>query len=299
MARLRLPFPMPRRRGARGGMPGMRGPGAFKKRLILALIIAAFALISYYGKPTDENLITGKQERVALLEEEQEVQLGLQAAPQLVQQHGGPSQNPAELQHVQQVGLRLLHALEEDLRSHNRSNPYKDHFRFTLLSDPKLVNAFALPGGQVFITKALYRDLETEGQLAGVLGHEIGHVIERHGNKQMAKQGLFQGLAGAAGVLGGSEESARAAQMISSVISMKYGREHELESDHWGVRLCVLAGYDPRAMIGVMEVLERASGGKAPPEFFSTHPKPANRVAYIKQVIKEEFPNGLPEGLRE
>ena len=301
MARqFRIPFPMPRRRGSspQMGRGAFGGRSPFKKRLILALMLAAFALISYYGKPTDENAVTGQQERVALATEDQEIQLGLQAKPQLVQQHGGQSAKFADQQRVQAVGIRLLSALEESLQSQGRSNPYRKSFGFTLLSDPKLVNAFALPGGQVFITEALYHQLDTEGKLAGVLGHEIGHVIERHGNKQMAKQGLFQGLAGAAGVLGGTQESAQAAQMISSVISMKYGREAELESDHWGVRLCAMAGYDPRAMIGVMEVLDRASGGQAPPEFFSTHPKPANRVAYIKQVIKEEFPNGLPEGLR-
>jgi predicted Zn-dependent protease len=77
---------------------------------------------------------------------------------------------------------------------------------------------------------------------------------------------------------------------------MKYGREDELEADKWGVRITYLAGYDPRAMIGVMEVLDRAGGG-SPPEFLSTHPKPANRVQYIKQVIATEFPDGVPPGL--
>lgn len=279
-----------------GGSFGRRTP--FKKRLILALAIAAFALLSYYSKPGDKNLITGEIQRVALPSEEQEVQLGLQAAPQLIQQHGGESFDEIDQRRVQTVGVRLLQALGKWAQSQGGTNPYARDFRFTLLADEKLVNAFALPGGQVFITEALYNQLDTEGKLAGVLGHEIGHVIERHGNQQMAKQQLLQGLAGAGGVLGGDAQSAQVAQAISSVIGMKYGREHELESDRWGVRLCALAGYDPRAMIGVMEVLDRASGGQAPPEFFSTHPKPANRVAYIKQVIKEEFPAGVPENLR-
>jgi predicted Zn-dependent protease len=79
---------------------------------------------------------------------------------------------------------------------------------------------------------------------------------------------------------------------------MKYGREDELESDKWGVRLMADAGYHPEAMIQVMRVLEEASGGGGTPEFLSTHPKPANRVAYIKEVIAEEFPNGVPAGLK-
>ena len=300
MARVRFPFPMPRRRrrAPAAGGPSVGGRNNFKKRLILALILALFALVSYYGKPGDENAVTGEIERVAMIDEAQEIQLGLQAAPEMVRQHGGPSASAGDQQRVQQIGFRLLDALEQELRAKSRHNPYYEAFRFTLLADNKMVNAFALPGGQVFITEALYRDLQTEGQLAGVLGHEIGHVLARHGNKQMAKQGLFQGLAGAAGVLGGTEESARSAQMISAMISMKYGREHEHESDRWGVRLCAMAGYDPYAMIGVMEILDQATGGQGPPEFFSTHPKPVNRVAYIKQVIREEFPDGVPEGLR-
>jgi predicted Zn-dependent protease len=288
-------------------MFGGSGVGsAIKARLLIALAIAAFAFISYYAKQRDVNEVTGEPERVALTDEAEEVRLGLQAKNEMMGMHGGPSRNLAAQQQVQTVGWRLLEALDEQLDKFNRENPganrrnpYEEAFQFTLLADPKTVNAFALPGGQVFITEALYRALETEGQLAGVLGHEVGHVLSRHGNKQMARQGLFQGLAGAIGVLGGSQESAQAAQMVSATLSMKYGREAELESDDWGVRLCYQAGYDPRSMIGVMKVLEEASGGEGPPEFFSTHPKPANRVEFIEKAIKKYFPDGVPDNLRK
>jgi predicted Zn-dependent protease len=129
------------------------------------------------------------------------------------------------------------------------------------------------------------------------LGHEIGHVIERHSNKQLAKNQLIQGLATAGGMAGGDQQSMQMAQQAAQMISMKYGREDELQADKWGVRLSAMGGYDPRAMIGVMEILDRVSAGKAPPEFLSTHPKPANRIAYIKRVLQEEFPNGIPSGL--
>jgi thiol:disulfide interchange protein len=105
--------------------------------------------------------------------------------------------------------------------------------------------------------------------------------------------------ASGAGSTGGDANSARMAQAVAQMVQMKYGRGDELASDKWGVRLTYLAGYDPRSMIGVMEVLDKASGGAAPPEFFSTHPKPANRVEYIKRVIAEEFPNGVPDGLKK
>jgi predicted Zn-dependent protease len=284
---------------------GSNAGSAFKARLLIALAIAAFAFLSYYTKSQDINEVTGEKERVALTEEADEVQLGLQARSEMMDMHGGPSPNRGNQQLVNTVGWRLLEGLNKQLAEFNRANPganrrnpYEGDFQFTLLSDPRTVNAFALPGGQVFITEALFKALETEGQLAGVLGHEIGHVLSRHSNKQMAKQGLFQGLAGAIGVLGGSQESAQMGQMIGSAISMKYGREAELESDDWGVRLTYQAGYDPRAMIGVMKVLDEASGGAAPPEFFSTHPKPANRVEFIERAIEKYFPNGVPDGLR-
>lgn len=276
---------------------GNQGAGGLKVRLIIAAVIVLFALISYFGRAKDENKITGESQRVAFSEEGDEVQMGLQAAPEMVQMHGGPSRDAAAQAMVTKIGTRLLNALEVHLRQENRTDPYHDNFRFTLLADPETVNAFALPGGQVFITAALFRDLETEGQLAGVLGHEMGHVIERHGNQQMAKAQLFQGLAAAGGVAGGDQQSAQMAQAVASMVQMKYGRDAELEADKWGVRLTAMGGYDPRAMIGVMEVLDRASQGQSPPEFFSTHPKPANRVKYIEQVIAEEFPEGVPRGL--
>lgn len=303
MTRIVIPYP-----GRSGGMyrrsPSGQRPlfggdrsSSWKMRLLLAAAIALFAIISYYGRPKDENKITGRLERVAFSEEADEVQLGLQAVPQMAQMHGGKSRNAAECADVERVGNELLDALDAHLAAEGRMNPYRDSFRFTLLADPKTVNAFALPGGQVFITEALYRALETHGQLAGVLGHEIGHVLERHGNKRMAQQQLFQGLAAAGGVAGGDQQSAQMAQAVAQMVQMKYGREDELESDKWGVRLAAMAGYDPRAMIGVMQVLERA-GGEGPPEFLSTHPKPANRVTYIERVIDEEFPDGVPSGLK-
>lgn len=301
----RMSFPVPARRGggsyrshsgrAPFGMGGRSGSSGLKLRLLIAAAIAIFALISYYGNPGDVNQITGEKERVALVEEEDEIRLGLQAAPEMAQQHGGFSRG-VDAGRVADMGARLLLGLNEWMEARGGTNPYQ--FEFHLLNDPRTVNAFALPGGQVFITKALYNRLGSEGQLAGVLGHEIGHVIERHGNKRMAQQQLFSGLAAAAGAAGGDVNSARMAQAVAQMVQMKYGREDELESDKWGVRLCALAGYDPWAMVGLMEVLEEASPGGGPPEMLSTHPKPANRVEYIKRVIEEEFPNGLPPGLR-
>ena len=286
----------------RGRSSAGRGGSGMSGRLLIALAIAAFALFSYFAAPKDRNQVTGDMERVALEDEAQEMKLGFQAMPQMVQQHGGPSRDAAAQRRVTSVGRELLGALARELQGDpDRTIPDGYDFRFTLLADPQTVNAFALPGGPIFITEALYRRLDqrNNGELAGVLGHEIGHVIERHGNKRMAKQKLFSGLAMAGGVAGGDANSARMSQMVAQMVSMKYGREDELESDKWGVSLMVLAGYDPNAMVGVMKVLDEATSGSGPPEMLSTHPKPANRIEYIRQVIKTTFPDGLPPGLRQ
>ncbi|MDX5348824.1 MAG: M48 family metalloprotease, partial [Hymenobacteraceae bacterium] len=182
-------------------------------------------------------------------------------------------------------------------------SPYQ--FDFHLLADEQTVNAFALPGGQIFITAGLLRRLQTEGQLAGVLGHEIGHVIARHSAQQLAKARLTQGLTGAAAVATYDPENpttgasaAAAAALIGKLMNLSYSREHELESDKLAVKFTTNAGYDPKSMIEVMQILEEASGGgSSGPEFIQTHPNPGNRSTRIQQAIEEEYPNGLPEGL--
>jgi beta-barrel assembly-enhancing protease len=264
-------------------------------RLIIAGAIVLFSVISYYSMG-QKNPIDGRNQRVAL-EPEEEIALGLQAVPEMMKQYGGMDPDPRKQQHIDQIGVQLVQAANRIASQKGGDNPYE--FEFYLLADDRTVNAFALPGGQVFITDALYNRLETEGQLAGVLGHEVGHVLMRHGAQRLAKQKLTQGLVGAAGVAGGNAESAQMAAAIANMVNMKYGREDELESDQWGVQLMAEAGYDPNALLGVMDILAEASGGDGPPEMLSTHPKPSNRKQYIKEVIDSVFPEGLPPNLRK
>ena len=242
------------------------------------------------------NPITGQKQRVAGMTPEQEIEVGRSAAYSMVEQHGGLSRDSRARKHVEMVGKRLENTLYHQLKGKGVTLPYP--FDFHLLGDPRVINAFALPGGQVFITEALYKRMTHEGQLAGVLGHEIGHVIERHGAERMASGKLFQRIAGAAGVAGGDMSTAQMASTALNVVSMGYGRQAELESDRWGVDLMVLTGYHPEHMLEVMEILKEANNGGAPPEFMSSHPKPENRQKYIKEVIAERFPNGLPPGLK-
>ena len=286
------PFGRRRRRSSLGG---------FKLRLLIAGAIILFSLFTYFAN-SHVNPITGEKQRVGGLTPEQEIKMGLTSMPQLVRQFEGQSRNENAQRYVDYVGARLLNALQNRLAARGVQNPYP--FEFHLLADDDTINAFALPGGQVFITEALFWKLDPNGprerfesRLAGVLGHEIGHVIERHGAQRMAKGKLMQGIAMSAGAAGGDVSSAQIASAVGNLILSSNSRQHELESDRWGVELMVYAGYDPRSLHDVMDILEKASQGRAPPEILSTHPKPANRRAYIDKIIKEKFPDGVPSDL--
>ncbi len=262
----------------------MRRSNGFKTRLIIGLVIAAFALFKYFSS-SSVNEITGEKQHINITPE-QEIQLGLDGRNYMIQESGGLYQDPEVQQYIDLMGKRIIE------NSDASKTPYQ--YEFHVLADPNQVNAFAMPGGQIFITAGLLKRLENEDQVAGVLGHEIGHVVARHSAQQMAKQDLTQGLAGAAGVVGGDMNSAQYAQMIGNMVNMKYGREDELESDELGVRFMVQSGYDPHALIRVMEILDEASGGQAPPEFQSTHPSPENRVQRIKEAIDKYGGSATP-----
>ncbi|MFZ4541317.1 MAG: M48 family metalloprotease [Rickettsiales bacterium] len=262
--------------------------GTPKARLLIALVLVIFTIVSYYGK-SEENAFTGQKQSVAMTKNE-EIALGLNAAPRVSGQYGGEDKNAEDRARVERIGQRLL-AGKSLARSDYR-------YQFHLLADTKTINAFALPGGQIFITRALYSKL-TDAQLAGVLGHEIGHVVARHGAAQLAKQQLTQGLAGAAGVATGDNSGAHMAMMVGQVVGMKYGRGDELQSDILGVRFMTEAGYNPRSLIGVMKILAASSKAGRQPEFFSTHPNPENRIGKIEEAIATQYPDGLPAGLED
>jgi len=250
-------------------------------KILIAAVIAIIAIISYYSK-TEVNPITGEKQRVSLTPQ-QEVALGLQSAPQMIQQFGGEVADPEIRATVNRVGMKLVNQTEAG------KSPYK--FNFHVLADPNTVNAFALPGGQIFITMGLLKLLQTEDQLAGVLGHEIGHVIGRHSAEHMAKEELTQGLISATDIATADPSSgnmqSQIARYVGGMINMKYGRDDELESDRFGVKYLYQTGYKPEAQIEVMEVLKKAAGGQRQPEFMSTHPDPENRIIEIKKYIEE------------
>ena len=262
-------------------------------RLGIALILMVFGLISYCSTTVD-NPITGEKQRVQL-SPQQETALGLQARSQMAAQYGGLYPDNLLQQYVDRVGASVVQ------QSVAKSAPYP--FEFHLLRDPQTVNAFALPGGQVFVTAGLLRRLGTEAQLAAVLGHEVGHIVARHGAEHLAKQQLGAALVNAVGIAASDSDDAGRqaaviAQAVNQVVSLRYGRNDELESDRLGFRFMTEAGYDPKALVELMQILgsARNSGGQSP-EFFSSHPSPDNRIQRLQALIAETYPNGVPANL--
>lgn len=266
----------------------------FGRRLIGGIVIALIGFAIYMSQ-TQINPVTGEKQHIAI-STDQEIRLGLESAPEMARQMGGeiPATDPRTIE-VQQIGNYIV--------SHTAAanSPWK--FKFHLLADPKTVNAFALPGGQVFITLGLLNQLQTEAQLAGVLSHEIGHVLERHSAEQMAKSQLGQMFVVAVGTAandprsGGFANSAMVAAVVNHMFQLRYSRKDESEADVWGLKLMAQSGFDPKAMIEVMEILKAASGSARSPEIFQTHPNPDLRIQQIKAYLAEHPPSGtLSEG---
>ncbi len=245
--------------------------GSWKIRIFIGLAIVAFAFIKRCNSK-EENPYTGRVQTINM-SAEQEIAIGLQSAPEIAQQYGGLYPDERMQSFVDAVGNKLIQ------NSIARETPYK--YDFHLLADDQTINAFALPGGPVFITYALFKQL-TEAQLAGVLGHEIGHVIGRHSAERIAEGDFWKTISMGASV--GGDMGGLVGGIGQSTL-LKNGRGDELESDDLGVLFMIQSGYDPYEMIKVMEILKAAGGPNRVPEFQSSHPDPENRIEKIKEAI--------------
>ncbi len=249
----------------------MRSRGSWKIRIFIGLAIVAFAFIQRCNNK-EENPYTGRVQTINM-SADQEIAIGLQSAPEMAQQHGGLYPDERLQSFVDAVGNKLVNS------SIARETPYQ--YDFHLLADDQTINAFALPGGQCFITYALFSQLN-EAQLAGVLGHEIGHVIGRHSAERIAESSFWQTLTMGASVGG---DMGGLVQGLGQNTLLTNGRDDELESDELGVLFMIQSGYDPYQMIEVMKILKAAAGPNRVPEMQSTHPDPENRIEKIKEAI--------------
>ena len=243
-----------------------RKPVHLRRLLIVSLLWAAAGCAV--------NPATG-QRQFMLLSENDEIEMGRDADGQVTEAYGLYGSDDLQT-FVRGTGEALAAASERS------QLPWS----FKVVDDP-IVNAFALPGGFIFITRGILASLNSQAELAGVLGHEIGHMTARHSANQISRQQLQQfGLGLGAAV---SSEFASATGVLSAglqVLNLRYGRGDESQSDELGVRYMSRAGYDPNALIGVFQTLALAAGGEGRlPEWQSTHPNPENREARISELV--------------
>jgi predicted Zn-dependent protease len=247
---------------------------------VVSLIVLAAAAAIQSGCTT--NIATGRSQ-LDYLSREDEIAIGQEAAPQLTQEYGGAVTDPAINAYVTGVAMSMVQHTEGDYRS----MPWK----FTLLNSP-VINAFALPGGQVFISRALAEKFTSEAQLAGVLGHEIGHVTAEHADRSIQNQLPTLVIAGVGSVFAGNDSAMASAVDVlvnaSGTYALKFSRDQENEADKLGMRYMTRAGYHPKGMMEVMQVLAAESKGKTPPEWQSTHPNPETRIGIIRERLESE-----------
>jgi predicted Zn-dependent protease len=254
--------------------------------LLLFRRIAVIALGALLLTHCASNPVSGGKDFV-LMSEQQEIQMGAQAH-QDIQKEYAALDNPGLQAYVNGIGQNLAkHSHRPELQ-----------WTFTVL-DSSEVNAFALPGGYVYITRGLMAYLNSEAELAGVLGHEIGHVTARHGVRQQSASTV----AGLGAMLGSvlvpgmnNQAGAGMMQSVAQAWTAGYGRDHELESDRLGAQYLAKTGYDPQAMIAVIGVLKNQElfdaeqakrEGREPHSYHGTFDSHPSNDARLKEVVDE------------
>jgi predicted Zn-dependent protease len=232
--------------------------------------------------------ITGRHQ-LMLVSAAQETALGAQAYRQVLQEEP-ITHDPRLTEPVLRVAKRL-----EAVTDHPEF-----HWEVNVIKDDKTANAFALPGGKIAVYTGIFPIAQTEAGLAIIIGHELGHVIARHGAERMS-QGLLAQLGGTA--LAVAVQSRPEANMIMAAyglgaqvgVLLPYSRLQESEADRIGLVLAAKAGYDPHVAIGVWERMAKLPG-RRPPAFLSTHPAPESRLEDITQFLPQAMADFRPQG---
>ncbi|MFW6132620.1 MAG: M48 family metalloprotease [Planctomycetota bacterium] len=224
--------------------------------------------------------------KVFLLSREDEIALGEKYGPELEAEYGGRVDNERVQGYVRSIGRRLATVAERDM-------PYQ----FALLRS-HTPNAFAVPGGRIYVTVGLFRDMTNERQLAAVLAHEIGHIVHRDSAKGLQRQLGVELLAAIVGdALGGSGGTAAktAAKVVGGLVNLKYSRDQEYAADMAGLEHMVGVGYNPWGMVELLRLLESEKEAGTLGEMLSTHPLTSKRIEEVEQAIRDQYPAFSPD----
>jgi predicted Zn-dependent protease len=227
------------------------------------------------------NPITGEDEMMFSRDYRSDIEMGKQVAPEVEKELKGKINDGTLQDYIDGVGRQISRV------SHNPDFDY----HFVAVND-KSINALALPGGRIFITKGMLLKLENESQLAGVFAHEIVHVVARDTQNMMSKEAGLGILFIAAMSQARNSGEMVAMDLARQIVELKYSREDEQTADLGGLDYMVRAGYDPNGMIETMQMLKKEDTIR-PVEFFATHPSPENRLSYIQAKIQTYYSAGL------
>jgi Zn-dependent protease with chaperone function len=237
-------------------------------RLVLVITLTATTVVAQTKVTPPKNKYTP----------EQDVKIGREAAAEVRQQYPVITDDNVE-DYLERLGDRLVEAAPREL-----NNPVFE-YSFTPVN-LKDINAFALPGGPMFVNRGMIEAARGEGEVAGVMAHELAHVLLRHGTANATKQQGFQ-IGAIAGAIAGAVIGGNLGQIVSQGSQfglgtwlMKYSREYEKQADLVGAQIMARAGYDPRDLAHMFETIQKQGGG-SPPQWLSSHPNPGNRTQYI------------------
>jgi predicted Zn-dependent protease len=249
--------------------------------LMIVVSVSAASLVAQTVVKPPKNRYTPKQD----------VQLGKEAAAEIREQYP-LIEEPQIARYLARLGERLVAAAPASLKE-----PVYE-YSFTPVN-LKEINAFALPGGPMFVNRGMFDAAGSEGEVVGVMAHELSHVLLRHGTANMSKaRNPWLQLGQIAGVVGGAVVGGAAGSVISQgsqfglgTLLLRYSRDYEKQADLLGAQTMARAGYDPRALARMFETIEResSSSGGSGPQWMSSHPNPGNRTQYITREAE-----GLP-----
>ena len=255
-------------------------PSRLHRALALSALALLFTALSIAGCAT--NPATGKRQ-ISLVSTSKEAQMGRESDPAVIEQYGLYGDSTLS---------RYVDSVGQSLAAVSQLPNLGWHFR---LLDSPVVNAFAIPGGYIYITRGILAYLNSEAQLAGVLGHEIGHVTARHSAQQITRSQIAGvGLLAGAVFVGALRPYTGLAQEGLGLLFLKYSRDNETQADELGVGYATQAGYDPRVIPSTYAMLKRVGerGGDQLPGFLSTHPDPGDREIRTSQLAQAAVAGG-------
>lgn len=246
---------------------------AFAKSFVVASLIWTLAVLPLVA----QTRVTMPKNKYKI---EDDVKAGRDASRQVEQQFPLLNDNQAE-RYVEGVGERLVNAIPAEFRQTSF------HYEFDVVN-ARDINAFALPGGPMYVNRGMIEAAKNEGEMAGVMAHEISHVALRHATAQATKQSSIGSQLSTIGlILGGAilagQGGAQLGAMGAQVIQTRYSRDYETQADILGARIMANAGYDPRDLANMFRTIEQQSSGGRAPEWMSSHPNPGNRYQKINQ----------------